>query len=127
MVQWHPFCPTGFRPALLAAMLERRPVGLISALKRRCALTCSPMTGTGCDSATACYARPPEWLRGPLARAMERQAATVLLESGAPPCEVAAQLARSAGAGREIAIDALRHACNRLRSMASPGHRRRSE
>ena len=45
-----------------------------------------------------------------LRRAMERQSASVMLEMGAAPAEVATQLARSAEPGDKEAIDALRQA-----------------
>src|SRR5581483_5707246 len=45
-----------------------------------------------------------------LRRAMERQSATIMLEMGAAPEEVATQLARSAEVGDQAAIAALRQA-----------------
>ncbi|MDX6631898.1 MAG: hypothetical protein QOH00_4144, partial [Gaiellales bacterium] len=75
-------------------------------------------------------------------RALDRQAAGVLLEAGALPVEVAAQLAASAGTGDEVAITTLLDAARalvttdpdtaaqfgqRALAIAPPHHRQRGE
>ncbi len=111
VVQVASVLPDRFSAALLAAMLERRPVGLISALEEAVRADLFADDGDRLRFRHGLLRQATrESLPGPLRRAMERQAATVLLESGAPPGEVAAQLARSAEVGDKIAIDALRRA-----------------
>jgi DNA-binding CsgD family transcriptional regulator len=50
----------------------------------------------------------------PAVRALERQAAGVLLEAGAAPVEIAVRMARSADVGDEVAIETLRGASRTL-------------
>ena len=52
----------------------------------------------------------------PSVRALERQAAEVLLDAGAAPVEIATRMARSSDVGDEIAIDILRRASRTLAS-----------
>jgi DNA-binding CsgD family transcriptional regulator len=53
-------------------------------------------------------------LPAPAVRALERQAAGVLLKAGAAPTEIAIRMARSADTGDETAIDTLREASRAL-------------
>jgi DNA-binding CsgD family transcriptional regulator len=53
-------------------------------------------------------------LPAPATRALERQAAGVLLDAGAAPAEIALRMARSADVGDEVAIDILREASRTL-------------
>jgi DNA-binding CsgD family transcriptional regulator len=103
--------PDRFSAGLLAAMLERQPVSLMSAVEEavRADLLVEDdeqlrfrhdlLRGATRQSL-------PESLR----RAMERQSASVMLSMGAAPAEVATQLARSAEPGDREAISALRQA-----------------
>jgi DNA-binding CsgD family transcriptional regulator len=103
--------PDRFSAGLLAAMLDRPPASLLSALRE--AVRADLLVEDG------------EWLRfrhdllreatrqslpRSLRRAMERQSASVMLGMGAAPAEVATQLARSAEPGDKEAIGALRQA-----------------
>ena len=111
VVQVASVLPDRFSADLLATLLERRPVGLISALEEAVRADLLADDGDRLRFRHGLLRQATrESLPGPLRRAMERQAATVLLESGAAPGEVAAQLARSAEVGDKIAIDALRRA-----------------
>src|SRR5271156_1823599 len=103
--------PDRFSAGLLAAMLERQPASLMSALE---------------DAVRAdLLVEDDEQLRfrhdllreatrqslpQSLRRAMERQSASIMLSMGAAPAEVATQLARSAEHGDREAINALRQA-----------------
>jgi DNA-binding CsgD family transcriptional regulator len=103
--------PDRFSAGLLAAMLERSPASLLSALEE--AVRADLLVEDG-DRLRfrhdllreATRQSLPQSLR----RAMERQSASVMLGMGAAPAEVATQLARSAEAGDREAIDALRQA-----------------
>lgn len=103
--------PDPFSASLLAAMLERQPAALMSALAE------AVRAGLLIDDHDQLRFRHdllreatrlslPQSLR----RAMERQSASVMLSMGAAPAEVACQLARSAEAGDTEAIVALRQA-----------------
>jgi DNA-binding CsgD family transcriptional regulator len=103
--------PDRFSARLLAAMLERRPAALVSAVEE--AVRADLFTEDGerlrfrhdlLREATR------QSLPRSLRRAMERQSATVMLDMGAAPEEVATQLARSAEVGDQAAIAALREA-----------------
>jgi DNA-binding CsgD family transcriptional regulator len=103
--------PDQFSAGLLAAMLERSPASLLSALEE--AVRADLLVEDGerlrfrhdlLREATR------QSLPQSLGLAMERQAASVMLGMGATPAEVAAQLARSAQPGDRQAIDALRQA-----------------
>jgi DNA-binding CsgD family transcriptional regulator len=100
--------PDRFSAGLLAAMLERQPASLLSALEE----------AVRADL----FVEDDEQLRfrhdllreatrqslsQSLRRAMERQAASIMLSLGAAPAEVATQLARSADPGDREAIIAL--------------------
>jgi DNA-binding CsgD family transcriptional regulator len=103
--------PDRFSAGLLAAMLERQPASLISAVDE--AVRADLLIEDGeqlrfrhdlLREATR------QSLTESLRRAMERQSASIMLRMGAAPTEVARQLARSAEPGDREAIDALRQA-----------------
>jgi DNA-binding CsgD family transcriptional regulator len=103
--------PDRFSAGLLAAMLERQPASLMSALEE--AVRADLLVDDGEQLRfrhdllrEATRQSLPQSLR----RAMERQSASVMLSLGAAPAEVATQLARSAEPGDREAIDALRQA-----------------
>ncbi len=103
--------PDRFSAGLLAAMLDRQPVSLLSALEE--AVRADLFVEDGAQLRfrhdllrEATRQSLPQSLR----RAMERQSASVMLEMGAAPTEVATQLARSAEPGDREAIEALRQA-----------------
>ena len=106
--------PDRFSAGLLAAMLDRQPAsGLMSALAEAVRADLFVDDGEQLrfrhdllrEATRQCL---PQSLR----RAMERQSASVMLEMGAAPAEVAAQLARSAEPGDREAIGALRQAAH---------------
>src|SRR6201991_4661863 len=103
--------PDRFSAALLAAMLDRQPSSLMSAVEE--AVRADLLVDDGerlrfrhdlLREATR------QSLPRSLRRAMERQSASVMLGMGAAPAEVATQLARSAESGDREAIGALRQA-----------------
>src|SRR3954470_17807858 len=103
--------PDRFSAGLVAALLDRQPVGMLSALEE--AVRADLLVEDGellrfrhdlLREATR------QSLPQSLRRAMERQSASVMLGMGAAPAEVATQLARSAEPGDQEAIDALRQA-----------------
>ena len=103
--------PDQFSARLLAAMLERRPAALVSAVEE--AVRADLIIEDGDQMRfrhdllrEATRQSLPQSLR----RAMERQSASVMLGLGAAPAEVATQLARSAEPGDREAIGALRQA-----------------
>jgi DNA-binding CsgD family transcriptional regulator len=103
--------PDRFSAGLLAAMLDRQPVSLLSALEE--AVRADLLVEDGEQLRfrhdllrEATRQSVPQSLR----RAMERQSASVMLRVGAAPEEVATQLARSAEPGDMEAVDALRQA-----------------
>ena len=103
--------PDRFTVRLLAAMLERRPAALASALDE--AVRADLLIEEGDQMRfrhdllrEATRQSLPQSLR----RAMERQSATVMAGIGAAPEDVATQLARSAEVGDHAAIAALREA-----------------
>jgi len=103
--------PDRFSAALLAAMLERQPASLMAAVEEA---VCADLLVEDGEQLRfrhdllreATRQSLPQSLR----RAMERQAASIMLGMGAAPAEVATQLARSAEPGDREAIDALRAA-----------------
>jgi DNA-binding CsgD family transcriptional regulator len=113
--------PCRFSAALLAAMLDRPPVSLLSAVGE--AVRADLLVEDGEQLRfrhdllrEATQQSLPQSLR----RAMERQSASVMLGMGADPAEVATQLARSAEPGDQEAIGALRQAAQSVgRSDAS--------
>ena len=107
--------PDRFSAGLLATMLERSPSTIIGAIEEAVGAELLAEDGDRLRfrhellrDATA------QTLPTSLRRAMERQAATIMLEAGAAPEEVAAQLARSAEVGDYVAIAALRQAARSL-------------
>jgi DNA-binding CsgD family transcriptional regulator len=103
--------PDRFSAGLLAAMLERQPASLMSAVQE--AVRADLLVEEGEQLRfrhdllrEATRQSLPQSLR----RAMERQSASIMLSMGAAPAEVATQLARSSEPGDKEAIDALRQA-----------------
>ena len=115
VVQVASVLPDSFSAGLLAEMLERRPIGLISAVEEavRADLLTEDEDGLRFRHdllRQATRQSMPQSLR----RAMERDVVTVLLQGGAAPAEVATQLGRSAEVGDKAAIRALRQAAQSL-------------
>jgi DNA-binding CsgD family transcriptional regulator len=111
VVQVAAVLPDRFSARLLAAMLERRPAAVVSAVEE--AVRADLLIEDGDQMRfrhdllrEATRQSLPQSLR----RAMERQSATIMLDLGAAPEEVATQLARSAELGDQAAIAALRQA-----------------
>jgi DNA-binding CsgD family transcriptional regulator len=103
--------PDRFSAGLLAAMLDRSPTSLMSALEEAVRADLFVEDGERLRFRhdllrEATRQSLPQSLR----RAMERQSASVMLGMGAAPSEVATQMARSAEPGDREAIDALRQA-----------------
>jgi DNA-binding CsgD family transcriptional regulator len=103
--------PDRFSAGLLAAMLERQPASLMSAVEEAVRADLLVEDGERLRFRhdllrEATRQSLPQSLR----RAMERQSASIMLGMGAAPAEVATQLARSAEPGDREAIDALRQA-----------------
>ena len=103
--------PDRFSAGLLAAMLNRQPASLLSAVEE--AVRADLLVEDDEQLRfrhdllrEATRQSLPQSLR----RAMERQSASIMLGMGAAPAEVATQLARSAEPGDREAIDALRAA-----------------
>ncbi|MGB9307064.1 MAG: AAA family ATPase, partial [Mycobacterium sp.] len=115
VVQVASVLPERFSAGLLAEVLERRPIALISAVEE---VVRADLLAEDGDRLRfrhdllreAARQSLPQSLR----RAMERDVVTVLLDTGAPPAEVATQLARSAEVGDQAAIGALRQAAQSL-------------
>jgi ATP/maltotriose-dependent transcriptional regulator MalT len=105
--------PDRFSAGLLAAMLERQPASLMSAIQE--AVRADLLVEDDEQLRfrhdllrEATRQSLPQSLR----RAMERQSASNMLSMGAAPAEVATQLARSAEPGDREATDALRAAAH---------------
>ena len=101
----------------VASMLQRRPSTLVQALEE--AVAADLFLEAGDELAfrhdlvrDAVLKSLPRSLR----RALQREAATVLIQAGAPPGEVAARLAETAEVGDREAIAKLREAAGLLRS-----------
>ncbi|MDT5084166.1 MAG: hypothetical protein QOJ61_1209, partial [Mycobacterium sp.] len=103
--------PDRFTAGLLAAMLDRQPASLMSAVQE--AVGADLLVEDG-EQLRFRHDLLREATRQSLAeslrRAMERQAASIMLSLGAAPAEVATQLARSAEPGDREATGALRQA-----------------
>ena len=103
--------PDRFSAGLLAAMLERQPTSLMSAVEE--AVRADLLVE---DDEQLRFRHDllrettRQSLPQSLRRAMERQSASIMLSMGAAPAEVATQLARSAEPGDREAISALRQA-----------------
>jgi DNA-binding CsgD family transcriptional regulator len=103
--------PDRFSAGLLAAMLDRQPASLMSAVEEA---VCADLLVEDDEQLRfrhdllreATRQSLPQSLR----RAMERQSASIMLSMGAAPAEVAAQLVRSAEPGDREATSALRQA-----------------
>jgi DNA-binding CsgD family transcriptional regulator len=111
VVQVAAVLPDRFSAGLLAAMLERQPASLMSAVEE--AVRADLLVEDDEQLRfrhdllrEATRQSLPQSLR----RAMERQSASVMLSLGAAPAEVATQLARSSDPGDREAISALRQA-----------------
>jgi DNA-binding CsgD family transcriptional regulator len=103
--------PDRFSAGLLAAMLERSPTSLLSALEEAVRADLFVEDGEQLRFRHDLLREATrQSLPQSLGRAMERQSASVMLGMGAAPAEVATQLARSAEPGDREAIDALRQA-----------------
>jgi DNA-binding CsgD family transcriptional regulator len=103
--------PDRFSAALLAAMLDCQPSALMSALHEamRAGLLVDDESQLRFQHELVREATQQS-LGVSLRKAMERQSASVMLNLGAAPVEVATQLARSAEPGDREAIGALRQA-----------------
>jgi DNA-binding CsgD family transcriptional regulator len=103
--------PDRFSAGLLAAMLDRQPASLMSALEEAVR---ADLLVEDAEQLRFRHDLLREATRQSLPlslrRAMERQSASLMLAMGAAPAEVATQLARSAGPGDKEAIGALRAA-----------------
>src|ERR1700723_420828 len=103
--------PDRFSVGLLAAMLERQPASLMAAVQEAVGADLLVEDGEQLRFRHDLLREAPrQSLTESLRRAMERQAASIMLGMGAAPAEVATQLARSAEPGDREAIDALRAA-----------------
>jgi DNA-binding CsgD family transcriptional regulator len=103
--------PDRFSAGLLAAMLDRQPSSLMSAVEEAVGADLLVEDGEQLRFRhdllrQATRQSLPQSLR----RAVERQAASIMLRMGAAPAEVATQLARSAEPGDREATNALRQA-----------------
>jgi DNA-binding CsgD family transcriptional regulator len=113
--------PDRFSAGLLAAMLDRQPASLMSAMEEAVRVDLLVEDGELLRFRhdllrEATRESMPQSLR----RAMERQSASIMLRMGAAAAEVATQLARSAEPGDKEAIGALRQAARSVgRSDAS--------
>jgi DNA-binding CsgD family transcriptional regulator len=113
--------PDRFSAGLLAAMLERQPSSLMSAIEEAVR---ADLLVEDDEQLRFRHDLLRETTRQSLPqsmrRAIERQSASIMLSMGAAPAEVATQLARSAEPGDREAIDALRQAAQSVgRSDAS--------
>jgi DNA-binding CsgD family transcriptional regulator len=103
--------PDRFSAGLLAAMLERQPASLMSAVEEAVRTDLLVEDGEQLRFRHDLLRETTrQSLPQSLRRAMERQSATIMLELGAAPAEVATQLARSAEPGDREGISALRQA-----------------
>ncbi|OBF33004.1 LuxR family transcriptional regulator [Mycobacterium sp. ACS1612] len=113
--------PDRFSVVLLAAMMQRSPASLVTAIDEAARADLLLETGEKMrfrhDLLREATRRS---LPRSLLRAMERQSAATLLEMGASPEHVATQLVRSADPGDRPAIDALRRAAASV-SRGDPG------
>src|SRR5258707_6835944 len=107
--------PDRFSAGLLAAMLERQPASLMSAVQEAVRADLLVDDGEQLRFRHDLLREPTrQSLPQSLRRAMERQSASVMLGMGAAPAEVATQLARSAEPRDREAISALRAAAQSI-------------
>jgi DNA-binding CsgD family transcriptional regulator len=113
--------PDRFSAGLLAAMLDRQPASLMSAVQEA---VCADLLVEDGEQLRFRHDLLREATRQSLPqsirRAMERQSASIMLRLGAAPAEVATQLARSAEPGDREAISALRQAAHSV-GHSDPG------
>src|SRR3954470_4163074 len=103
--------PDRFSAGLLAAMLDRSPSSLMSALEEAVRADLLVEDGERLRFRHDLLREGTrQSLPQSLRRAMERQSASIMLNMGAAPAEVATRLARSAEPGDREAISALRQA-----------------
>ena len=103
--------PDRFSAGLLAAMLDRQPASLMSAVDEAVRADLLVEDGEQLRFRHDLLRETTrQSLPQSLRRAMERQSASIMLGMGAAPAEVATQLARSAEPGDREAIGALRAA-----------------
>jgi DNA-binding CsgD family transcriptional regulator len=105
--------PDRFSVTLLAAVLERSPAALMSGVQD--AVRADLLADDGQQLRfrhDLLREATRQSLPSSLRRAMERQSAAVMLDTGAAPTEVATQLARSAEVGDQVAIAELRRAAH---------------
>ncbi|HEY4794860.1 MAG TPA: AAA family ATPase [Mycobacterium sp.] len=103
--------PDRFSVGLLAAMLERQPASLMAAVQEAVGADLLVEDGEQLRFRHDLLREATrQSLTESLRRAMERQAASIMLSRGAAPAEVATQLARSAEPGDREATGALREA-----------------
>ena len=107
--------PDRFSAGLLAAMLERQPSSLMSAVEEAVGADLLVEDGEQLRFRHDLLRETTrQSLPQSLRRAMERQSASIMLRMGAAPAEVATQLARSAEPGDREAISALRRAAQSI-------------
>jgi DNA-binding CsgD family transcriptional regulator len=107
--------PDRFSAGLLAAMLERQPSSLMSAVQEAVRADLLVEDGEQLRFRHDLLRETTrQSLPQSLRRAMERQSASIMLSMGAAPAEVATQLARSAEPGDSEAISALRQAAQSI-------------
>ena len=103
--------PDRFSAGLLAAMLDRQPASLMSAVQEAVRADLLVEDGEQLRFRHDLLRETTrQSLPQSLRRAMERQSASIMLRMGAAPAEVATQLARSAEHGDREATNALRQA-----------------
>jgi DNA-binding CsgD family transcriptional regulator len=107
--------PDRFSAGLLAAMLDRQPASLMSALEEAVRADLLVEDGEQLRFRHDLLRETTrQSLPQSLRRAMERQSASIMLGMGAAPAEVATQLARSAEPGDREATNALRAAAHSI-------------
>ena len=107
--------PDRFSAGLLAAMLDRQPASLMADVGEAVRADLLVEDGEQLRFRHDLLRETTrQSLPQSLRRAMERQAASVMLSTGAAPAEVATQLARSAEPGDREAINALRQAAQSI-------------
>ncbi len=111
LVQVASVVPDRFSAGLLAAMLQTAPTALIASVEEAVGADVLAEDGDRLRFRHGLLREATrQTLPVSLRRAMERQSATLMLDAGAAPEEVATQLAYSADVGDQVAIAALREA-----------------